>query len=384
MSTPIRVLVIGAGIGGLSATLALRRIGCEVLVYERNAEVREIGAGLSYWSNGLRAAREIGVEEEILRTGSPIEWLENADWTGRPLQRIHVGRLGRHVALGRTDLLEPLLSAVGAASVRVGHRLERVRQDSGGVTAAFENGAESRGDLLVGADGIFSDVRRELHPRVTPAYAGHVAWRGIASFEHARFPLGVALSLMGRGKHFAVEPMTAGRLFWYATKNRPESSEAPAHRGKKGEVRESFRDCADPVPALIEATPEEEIFRNRVYDLPRVRPWSRGRVTLLGDAAHAMRPNLGQGACQAVEDAVVLGACLARSRDGGEAALRRYEALRRRRTGWVVYWSRQLSLIEYLEGPLAAKLRDAWLRLVPGFLNLPWFATLVRFRPERV
>ena len=354
----------------------------EVHVFERNAEVREIGAGLSFWSNGLRAVRELGVDA-VLGAGSPIEWLENADWKGRSLQRIHVGALGRHVAIQRPDLLGALRRAVGDSVVHVGHCLSSLHQDASGVMARFENGVEAPGDVLVGADGLFSVTRRALHGDTQPPlYAGNVAWRGIASFEHARLPVGVALSLMGRGKHFAVEPIGSGRLFWYAAKNLQDAADGPASLQEPGRKKEElfvhFSDCANPIPALIDATPEDAIFRHRVYDLPAVRPWSRGRVTLLGDAAHAMRPNLGQGACQAVEDAVVLGACLGRV-SGIGAALRRYEALRRRRTRWVVYWSKQISRMEYLERPMATWARDRWLHLTPGVLSLPWFSTILAF-----
>src|SRR5215831_5350135 len=163
-----RALVIGAGLGGLAAAVALRRAGFGVEVYERSPQVREIGAGLSFWSNGVRAARALEIDAHILKRGAPIEWLENADWSGRVLQRIRVGYFGPHVAIQRADLLEPLLDAFGAHDVHTSHLLADISQIRDGVTARFENGSEAHGDFLVGADGIFSAARRHVRPDVHP------------------------------------------------------------------------------------------------------------------------------------------------------------------------------------------------------------------------
>jgi 2-polyprenyl-6-methoxyphenol hydroxylase-like FAD-dependent oxidoreductase len=379
MASHGRALVVGAGLGGLAAAIAIRRAGFEVDVYEQSPQVREIGAGLSFWSNGLRAARALGVEAAVLDRGAPIEWLNNADWAGRVLQRNDVGRFGTHVAIQRADLLGPLLNAFGAEHVHTSHALTDITQSNDGVTAHFGNGIRVRGDLLVGADGVFSTARRHVQSNVRPEYAGHVTWRGIAPAGRVSFPDRVAISYMGRGEHFAIEPMKSG-LFWYAAKNLPDTAVLPP-ASIADELREYFGRCADPIPSLIAGTPPNLLVRNRVYDLPRLTTWSRGHVVLLGDAAHAMRPNLGQGACQAVEDAVVLGDCLSREPHPPNA-FRRFESRRRRRTQWIVYWSRQISRLEYTDSAIAARIRDLSLRLTPSILNLPWFASMFAFTPE--
>ena len=153
--------------------------------------------------------------------------------------------------------------------------------------------------------------------------------------------------------------------------------------GRRRALLEVFRGWHAPIEALIEATDEAAILRNDIYDRDPLPYWSVGRVTLLGDAAHPMTPNLGQGACQAVEDAVVLGECLRRSA-GIPAALRAYQRRRRLRARWIVFWSRQISLLEQVESTPAVTIRDFWLRwLNPGILTLPWFWTIVKFRPPR-
>jgi 2-polyprenyl-6-methoxyphenol hydroxylase-like FAD-dependent oxidoreductase len=376
---PPSVLIIGGGIAGLAAAIAIRRIGASVRVYEQSNEVREIGAGLSVWRNGLDALERLGALGPVLGAASPIRTLENTDWRGRVLQRCPVGWLGRHAAIQRPQLLNALLRLVPPDSIFTGRRLAAVDQDSSGVTAHFADGSEARADAIIGADGLWSVVRPALNARAEPTYAGHVAWRGIAEFPHERWPVGVATSAMGCGKHFAVEPLLNGRIFWYSTHNMPEHTDAPPTEGIVRELLQHFSDCYEPVPALIAATPTENIVRNRVYDLPAPGRWAHGRIAIVGDAAHAMRPNLGQGACQALEDAVVLGACL---RDASDipGALRRYERRRLRRARWIVYWSRQISLLEQIDRPRRCAARDfclGWLN--PGVMNLPWFWTIVHF-----
>ncbi len=376
-------IVIGGGIAGLAASIALAQAGFDTHVYEQADDLREIGAGLSVWDNGLAALDCLGALEPVLSAASPIRRLVNADWRGRVLQRCSIGRLGRHVAIQRPELFDTLRRASPAA-VHTARRLVGVDQDTGGITARFADGTEARAPLLVGADGLWSVVRSRLFPALQPRYAGHVAWRGIADFEHPRWPLGDALSIMGCAKHFAIEPLTGGRIFWYSTLNLPHDAPVPAPGFFKSELLAAFGDCHDPVPALIRATPEDRIIRNRIYDLPAPRAWVSSRIALVGDAAHAMRPNLGQGACQAIEDAVVLGACLSRHADI-PAALRAYQRRRRRRARWVVFWSRQISLMEQVESPAAVAARDFWLRwLNPGIVNLPWFWTIVKFRAPEV
>jgi 2-polyprenyl-6-methoxyphenol hydroxylase-like FAD-dependent oxidoreductase len=358
MATKGKALVIGGGIGGLAAALGLRRGGWEVEVYERAPEIREVGAGLTLWANGLRALELLGVGQAVREVSLPDAeggvWSREGELlipaTGREL----LERYGGLVALHRAELQRLLLDALGAEHVRCGAELAGFAQDARGVTARFADGSEAAGDVLVGADGLRSAVRAGVHGAAPPVYAGYTSWRAVLPFPVDRLRPG---ETWGPGARFGRVPLRDGRVYWYATRNAPEGARAAG--GEKAELREAFRGWHDPVPALVEATDEGAILRTDLYDRPPLRRWGTGRVTLLGDAAHPMTPNLGQGAGQALEDAVVLARSLADAGDV-EPALRRYEAVRAPRANAFVVRSRRVGQIGQWEHPVAVRLRT-WL-----------------------
>jgi 2-polyprenyl-6-methoxyphenol hydroxylase-like FAD-dependent oxidoreductase len=200
-----------------------------------------------------------------------------------------------------------------------------------------------------------------------PVYRGYNVWRGVARLEHAALARGTALEVYGEGLRFGVGPLGLGRTGWWATANEPEATpEAPAEHARK--LLRLFEGWPPPVPELIEATPSENILRNAAYDRPAAGAWGRGRVTLLGDAIHPMTPNLGQGGCQAIEDAAVLARSLAKYGDVGRAA-RAYESRRRTRAGRVARYSRLYGAVGQLEGRAATRLRARLLSSIPEELG---------------
>ena len=247
--------------------------------------------------------------------------------------------------------------------------------DDNGVTVRFANGLEERGDVLVGADGLHSVVRARLHGESKLRYAGYTCWRGLARFEHKGLPSDAAFEAMGPGKRFAAHHCGKGRVFWYGTKNTPEGR-ADAPGGRKAEALECFRDWFSPIPELIEATPPDGILRNDIVDRKPIRAWGKGRVTLLGDAAHPTTPNLGQGACQAIEDAVTLAHCLGQ---GGSAPslLRLYESRRIPRTTMITNQSLRVGFFGQFENPLACALRDAVTRITPSAVSLAFLESVL-------
>ena len=364
----MRVIVIGAGIGGLAAAIALRRAGLMVEVHEQAPELREVGAGIGLWAHAIRALDRIDLGDVVRATAVPL--LEPGLFTshGRQLMRVSREELDPPfgdvtVVIHRAELLDFLIAAFGRDHIRLSHTCVGFEQNAGGVTAKFNGGETASGDALIGADGLYSVVRARLHGDVKPVYAGYSAWRAVAKFDHARLRPGES---WGSGARFGQFPLSDGRVYWFACVNTPEGQRSPA--GEKARLQTIFANYHDPIPALIEATAEETILRNDIYDRRTLRRWGNERVTLLGDAAHPMTPNLGQGACQALEDAVVLAECL-RGASDASIALRTYEHRRLRGANAIVTRSRTIGRIAQLRHPLLVALRNAVFRRIPRRLR---------------
>lgn len=351
-----RALIIGGGIGGLAAAIALKQIGMTVTVLERVAELREVGAGLSLWANAIRALDQLGLGAAVRAQALPEAAggirTARGDLLMVTANRQLQARFGElSVMIHRAELHDLLRSALEQA-VELGMECVGVTADEQGVQAHFSNGQTRRGDLLIGADGLHSQVRAQLHGAQPPTYAGYTAWRAVVPFDLRQLQVGES---WGAGARFGQIPMPGGRVYWFATQNAAAGQSSP--QGEKQALLEIFGDWHAPIRALLEATPAAAILRNDIYDRPPLTRWGRGPITLLGDAAHPMTPNLGQGACQALEDAVVLAKAL-RSQADIPAALRRYEAARLPRTTWVVQQSRRVGAVGQWQHPVAVALRN--------------------------
>ncbi|MFN8494803.1 MAG: FAD-dependent monooxygenase [Caldilineaceae bacterium] len=352
-----QILIIGGGIGGLATAIALRNVGYKVAVFERVAQLREVGAGLSLWANAVKALKQLGLADMLKAISIPEVQGSLRTWKGAVLTTTSTQELQQ--ALGepnlifhRADLHTALLQALPDGVVHFGKACTGFQQDATGVTAHFADGDQVRGALLIGADGLRSVVRAQLHGAQQPTYAGFTAWRGVIPFPPERLLPG---ETWGAGAIFGQVPMSGDRVYWFAAQTVPEGGHSPD--GEKAELLRIYRGWHAPIEALIEATPEAAILRNDIYDRPPLHRWGEQRVTLLGDAAHPMTPNLGQGACQALEDAVVLARCLHNQGDA-VAALRAYEAQRIPRTSFIVRQSRRVGAIGQWRQPGAVWVRN--------------------------
>ncbi len=373
-------LIVGGGIGGLAAAIGLRRAGWEVRVLEKATTLGEVGAGISIWANGLSALDRLGLAGAVLAAGiaDGDGWIR--DRRGRPLLEVGSASLRRRydqlgVVLYRPDLQKLLLDAVGRDVVRLGAALQDVVDEGGRVTAVLADGGSEEGDVLVGADGLHSVVRARLHGAEPPRYAGYTAWRAVLPAPAVALRPGES---WGHGARFGHAPVPGDRVYLYATKNAREGEHAPD--GERSELLRTFGGWHDPIPALLESVREEDLLRNDIYDRAPLRSWGAGRVTLLGDAAHPMTPNLGQGACQALEDAVVL----ARSLAGGEAtgnALRRYEAVRAARANAFVVRSRRAGQMGQWSNRVAVRVRDFTARRLLARVQPRQMERMLAFQP---
>jgi 2-polyprenyl-6-methoxyphenol hydroxylase-like FAD-dependent oxidoreductase len=299
-------------------------------------------------------------------------------WDGRTVVTISTDDLRQRVGvvcviMHRAELQSILLAALGRDAVRLSAHCVGVEQDADGVEAQFADRRRVRGDLLVGADGLHSVVRAALHGSTPPRYSGYTAWRAVVPFGTRDLR---ASESWGYGTRFGIVPMSKNRVYWFATQN---AAEGGRNANEKFAVMELFGRWHSPIPSLIDATPAQDILRNDIYDRPVIRSWGAGRITLLGDAAHPMTPNLGQGACQALEDAVVLSQCLAAQTDV-PAALRSYEHQRIPRANELVNRSRQVGAIGQVESRVAVRLRDAFFRRLSPRLQMNQLARIIGVR----
>ena len=255
----MKVIIIGGGIGGLSAAIALGRSGVETVVYEQADRLREVGAGLTLWANASKALAKLGAAGGLLGIGSATARFELRDWQGEVLAAMPFASLERklgvpvNICVHRGEFLDQLARRIEPKTIHCGQRCVGFAAHDAGVTVRFADGREVCADLLVGADGLHSAVRAQLHGESRPRYAGYTCWRALARFEHKAFPSGTGIEAWGLGKRFAVHHCGQGRVFWYATRNAPEGTvDTPI--GRKGEVLECFRDWSSPIPELITAT----------------------------------------------------------------------------------------------------------------------------------
>jgi len=349
----LRIVIIGAGIGGLTAALALLRRGFRPVVYERAPVAREIGAGVIIWPNARRALRDLEIDGALAAISSDVRTSYFCDyatgsildvrWGEQLIEKHGMGNLQVH----RGDLHALLLQSVlanNAEAVHPGHQFIRLAQDGDGITVEFANGARVPCDVVVGADGNASAVRSYLFPGEAPVFTGQVSFRAlipwdvvppaIAERKYAMYP--------GPQRMLLHYPLRGGRIMNLVANGRSASweEEGWAIPAANEEFAAAYSDFAPEVVAMIRSIPAGSLFKWGLRDREPLATWTKGRVTMLGDAAHPMTPFLGQGACIAIEDGLVLGRAFELA-GSIEEALARYEAARKIRGTNVQLWSRE-------------------------------------------
>jgi len=364
------VLIAGGGIGGLTLGAALQLHGFRVRIFERAPAFGGAGAGIAMQTNAMTILARLGLATAVAAEGTEIRSASLLDQSGRVLVTMPIAAVSRElgapmIAIHRARLHQVLLAAAGEDVVLSGTAVAGYEQDADGLRVRLDDGSTLDGALLVGADGLRSAVRAQMVGDGEPLYAGYTSWRGVAKAAGLVPPHHTSES-WGRGARFGVVPIGHGEVYWFGVADAPPRGD---DRDVRAELLERFRGWHPPVEALIAATPAGEIIRTDICDRPPISRWTDGRVALLGDAAHPMTPNLGQGGCQAVEDAVSLAECLSAAPDTA-SALAEYERFRVHRANAFVVGSRRFGAVAQWSNPAACWLRDTLMRATPQAVML--------------
>lgn len=364
----VSVAIIGGGIGGLSAALALLQAGIDAHVYEQADALGEVGAGVQISPNASRLLHRAGLAESLASTAVAAMAIHQRQWQdGRtllcaPLGTVMEAAFGApHYQIHRADLLQILANALPAANVHLGYRLTTLVDHGSHVEAEFANGKRIVADALVGADGIHSTVRRVVFGAENPRFTGCACYRGLVPADrlaHLELPTTVQV-WMGPGKHFVHYFVRGGQLvnFVAVVEQETWSSESWTDRGKVADALRAFEGWHPQVRDILGAV--DDTYKWALFDRKPMAHWSVGRLTLLGDACHPMLPFVAQGASQAIEDGAALSTCLVNAGQDIAEALRRYERLRLLRTAKIQSLSEENKRRFHLPDGPAQRERDA-------------------------
>jgi FAD-dependent urate hydroxylase len=361
-----RALIVGAGIGGLAAGIALRRAGWDVRIRERAASPRELGFGLLLAPNALAALRELGLGDTVARAGATTAGIEIRRTNGKLIRRFNAQDGGPWVVALRSVLYAALLEEVGEGVLTLNSEAISFSSDADNVTLHMKDGSSDTGALLVGADGVNSAVRRTLHPAEPPPMpSGFCAVRGVAFGVGDQLGELSGVSYLDDGIEAAVVRASSDAVYWYLSLL---SADVQAERRTAHAIVQQRLEHFEPMlQAVLSATNADDMRFDDLHTREPLDRWGMGRVTLLGDAAHPVLPHTGQGAAQALEDAVALGLAIRRTHNV-EQALRLYERVRSRRTRKFVTLGPRIARVTTTHSSFIQALRTAGIRFAPARL----------------
>lgn len=380
-----RVVIVGGGIGGMALAAALSRRGRPpALLLEQTPELGEVGSGLGVLPSAVHALRSLGVSDDLFGpdNAAPLRRMRICSHRGRDLSDLDLREVFAQVGapgyvMFRTGLHAALMACVDPALLRTGARVRAIRSTADGVEIDVEGDPTPvQADILVGADGLRSVVRAHLLGDTPPRYAGETIFRGISELQ---LDPPDSREVFGPGRRIGLYPIGGGKTYFWATSPEPQGTRiAPGDR--RAFLQRAFADWPFDIPKLIDLTPEERILQNDIFDRPPAPRWHAGPIVLLGDAAHPTTPNMGQGACMAIEDAVALGRHLCEHEDL-ETALHAYTAERTGRTARITRLSRLWGEVGLWRSPLATWLRDGFFRITPDAIFRRTLVGQYTYRP---
>ncbi|MGB1241593.1 MAG: FAD-dependent monooxygenase [Chitinophagales bacterium] len=303
-------IIIGGGIAGLTTAIALNKIGIQTKVYEAVPEIKTVGAGIWMATNAMQVFGRLGFASRIEGEGMPLNKVAIAEPNLRVIQGTNMKNIRQKynhsiTAIHRAKLQGILLDELGNNNIELGKVLQSFEEKENSVVAHFKDGSSVEADFLIGAGGIHSNIRKQLFPNVEYRYSGQVCWRGVTNFELPDSYQKATIETWGNQIRLGFSAIAANQVYWFAVKTSPPDIQDDRATLKEYLIN-MFENFSDPIPSILAATPLEKIHKADMYDFKPMPKWHKGRVCLIGDAAHPMTPNMGQGGGQAVEDAYFL------------------------------------------------------------------------------
>ncbi len=361
------ITVIGAGIGGLTTAIALKQKGFDVEIFEATPEFKKAGSGINLAINAMQVYKRLGIYDDILQAGSYTNSMIIADKNLKPLSKIDLIKFEerfdvRSVAIHRATLHKILLKHFSDIPIHLNKKLSSLSQSSIKINLSFEDGTTHTSTIVIGADGIHSAVRQAIFDNTKIRIAKQICWRGIAKINIPQKYKTELNELWGKGKRFGFVHINQDEIYWYALANYKNNYKKEF---KNMELNTFFTDFHPLIGKIISSTAKNNIITNEMADLELLPTWYFKNVCLLGDSAHATTPNLGQGACQAIESAYVLSNCLSQEKEV-ETAFKNFETIRKKKAVKVVDTSWKIGKIAHLENTIGISLRNFVMKITPG------------------
>lgn len=381
----MKVGIIGGGIGGLTTAIALKKLGFRIKVYESAASIKPLGAGLSLAANALKAYADLGLLEKIIKKGAALENFCLYSESGQLLSYTNSLDVKKkfgidNITVHRAELHDILISSLDEDVLLLGKKLKSL-ENGKIIKLQFEDGTFDEADCLIAADGIHSVVRKYCLPDARIRYAGYTCWRAVIKNPlKAADPKSFSETWGSKGR-FGLVPIGNQQLYWYACINSAQDDYKTKNMGIEG-LYEVFKNHHKPIPQVLEKSLNAQYIQSDIIDLEPLNQYAFDNLVLIGDAAHAMTPNIGQGACQAIEDAVILSNCMQKFPNPNEA-FKRFEQVRLRRVQEIVKTSRRVGKVAQINNKFVCKLRNVLLKSVPDSFNQKRLEFLfkVNYRP---
>lgn len=375
----MNIIILGGGIAGLTAAIALNKIGMRPQVYEAAPEIKAVGAGLVLAANAMNAFQKLGIAQAVMAEGRLLDAFSVKDEQGRLITQTDSLALSKkygadNFTIHRANLHRVLRSHLDPAQVQTHKCCTGFERQGAQVRVHFSDGSSALADYLLAADGIHSPVRQQLLPGATTRYAGYTCWRAV--IRNPSPDLHETTETWGPGGRFGIAPLAHGLLYWFACIKARRHDARLAHYTVQ-DLLSQFGHYHDPIPEIIRSTKNEDLIQNDIDDIAPLPQYAFGNILLIGDAAHATTPNMGQGACQAIEDAVILADEIQKAPALPEA-FRAFETRRLARTHFVIRQSRLIGDVAQVQNRSLGALRNALMRALPASFRERQFDKVLR------